>query len=146
MVAIAMVALIGGWLWFGQDTGTAGDDPLAGAPDPLTEGEALYLANCASCHGVNGEGQPNWRTPNDQGIFPAPPHNDDGHTWHHPDQQLLGIIAQGGSLPNSGMPGFADILTQLHMETVLAHIKTFWGADQLKFQTEVTQAREVQDP
>lgn len=144
LVAVAVLMLGGAWLWLSRDADLAGG-ASAGASVPLAEGETLYVANCASCHGVNGEGQPNWRTPNDQGVFPAPPHNDDGHTWHHADQQLLEIMAQGGSLPNSGMPGFADKLTQPQMEAVLAYIKTFWGTDQLKFQTEVTQAREEQN-
>jgi mono/diheme cytochrome c family protein len=78
-------------------------------------------------------------------VYPAPPHNNDGHTWHHPDQQLLDIIAAGGNLPNSAMPGFSGKLTQRQMEAVLGYIKTFWGPDELRFQNGVTQAREKQN-
>jgi mono/diheme cytochrome c family protein len=141
VAAFLVLVLAGAW-WFNRETGQTGN-ALDGSAR-LAEGKTLYQANCASCHGVNGEGQPNWRAPDAQGVFPAPPHNDAGHTWHHPDQQLLDIIAQGGSLPGGGMPGFADKLTQPQMEAVLAYLKTFWGSDQLKFQTEVTQAWEEQ--
>jgi mono/diheme cytochrome c family protein len=102
------------------------------------DGEALYVQHCAACHGVDGEGQPNWRTPNEQGVFPAPPHDSSGHTWHHSDQVLLRIIAEGGSMPTSGMPGFAEALDLVEMEAILAHIKTFWGSRELEFQQEVS--------
>jgi len=102
------------------------------------DGEALYVQYCAACHGVDGEGQPDWRTPNEQGVFPAPPHDSSGHTWHHSDQVLLRIIAEGGSMPNSGMPGFAEALDPAEMEAILAYIKTFWGSRELEFQQEVS--------
>jgi mono/diheme cytochrome c family protein len=102
------------------------------------DGEALYVQYCAACHGVEGEGQPNWRIPNDQGVFPAPPHDSSGHTWHHSDQVLLQIIAEGGSMPNTGMPGFDETLSRAEMEAILAYIKTFWGSQERQFQQEVS--------
>lgn len=63
----------------------------AAAPDrePGTEvialGAAVYQANCATCHGVSGAGQPNWQSRQAGGTLPAPPHDASGHTWHHPD-------------------------------------------------------------
>jgi mono/diheme cytochrome c family protein len=114
------------------------------ADEPSPNGQALYEAHCASCHGINGEGQPNWKIPNAEGVFPAPPHNSEGHTWHHPDQVLLEITAKGGSLPNSGMPGFADKLTQSEMEAILSHIKTLWGPEQREIQADVSERWEEQ--
>jgi mono/diheme cytochrome c family protein len=108
------------------------------AEDGGIDGEALYVQHCAECHGVDGEGEPDWRTPNEQGVFPAPPHDSSGHTWHHSDQVLLRIIAEGGSMPNSGMPGFAKALDPAEMEAILAYIKTFWGSRELEFQQEVS--------
>tara|TARA_B100001057_G_scaffold439388_1_gene472527 strand:- start:63 stop:362 length:300 start_codon:yes stop_codon:yes gene_type:complete len=49
-------------------------------------GKLVYKNNCASCHGVNLEGQKQWRQPDADGYMPAPPHDESGHTWHHPDE------------------------------------------------------------
>ncbi|HXV97123.1 MAG TPA: cytochrome c, partial [Anaerolineae bacterium] len=92
-------------------------------------GKTLYETHCAACHGINGEGQPNWKVPNAEGVYPAPPHNNEGHTWHHADSLLLEIMANGGSLPTSAMPGFKDKLGQAEMEAILAYLKTMWGPE-----------------
>ena len=110
-------------------------EPLGAGAD--SGGEALYVQHCAACHGVQGEGQPNWRLPDANGVYPAPPHDSTGHTWHHPDDLLLQIIAQGGSRPTSYMPGFAEQLTPAEMEAVLEYVKTFWGAQERSFQEQV---------
>lgn len=107
-------------------------------PVIVTQGKALYVQHCAACHGANLEGQPNWKSPGPNGVYPAPPHNSDGHTWHHPDAVLLQIIAAGGVMPASAMPAFTGKLTDAEMQAILAYIKTFWGPKELAFQTEVT--------
>ena len=48
----------------------------------LENGFNNYQEYCASCHGVNLEGQANWRSRNQDGTLPAPPHDETGHTWH----------------------------------------------------------------
>jgi len=103
------------------------------------DGSGLYQANCASCHGVNLEGQMNWKVPGENGVLLAPPHDNSGHTWHHADDLLLQIIAEGGSMPNSTMPAYQDRLTEAEMTAILAYIKTYWGHRELAFQAEVTQ-------
>ena len=35
-------------------------------------GKNIYLENCASCHGINLEGQKNWQNRDDEGYLPAP--------------------------------------------------------------------------
>lgn len=103
------------------------------------DGSGLYQANCASCHGVNLEGQANWKVPGENGVLLAPPHDNSGHTWHHADDLLLQIVAEGGSMPNSTMPAYQDSLTKDEMTAILAYIKTYWGHRELAFQAEVTQ-------
>ena len=61
----------------------------------VAEGEGLYAQYCASCHMSDLSGDPNWKTPNDEGIFPPPPHDNTGHTWHHPDELLVVLINEG---------------------------------------------------
>ena len=106
--------------------------------EQLALGEVVYEANCASCHGLTGEGQPNWKIPDENGIRPAPPHDNSGHTWHHADSQLLEIIANGSASPGNPMIGYQDILSQTEMEASLAHIKTFWGEREREYQLEIT--------
>ena len=101
-------------------------------------GKAIYAENCASCHGVVLEGQANWRQRDAEGYLPAPPHDESGHTWHHPDSYLFlmtkyGIEEMiGKSYPNN-MPVFEDKLTDDEIIAALSYIKSTWpGRIQLK--------------
>jgi len=101
--------------------------------DPLTvdRGRDLYMANCASCHGQNLEGQANWKSRLPNGRLPAPPHDETGHTWHHPDGQLFEVTKYGTAqfAPpgyQTDMRGYEDILTDQDIMTVLAFIKASW--------------------
>lgn len=94
-------------------------------------GKAVYSENCASCHGTNLEGQPDWRERKSDGRMPAPPHNTMGHTWHHPDEVLFGITKQGvaafaPSGYESNMPAFGGVLTDEEIWAVLAYLKSSW--------------------
>ena len=89
------------------------------------EGERIYADFCASCHGADLEGQPNWRTPLPTGGLPAPPHDETGHTWHHPDRLLFAITKFGGQQGapvgfQSNMPAFGNRLTEQHGRKILA--------------------------
>ena len=101
-------------------------------------GKAIYAENWASCHGVVLEGQANWRQRDVEGYLPAPPHDERGHTWHHPDSYLFlmtkyGIEEMiGKSYPNN-MPVFEDKLTDDEIIAALSYIKSTWsGRIQLK--------------
>ena len=86
------------------------------------------------CHGLGGEGQPDWRVKKPDGTLPPPPLNGDGHTWHHADGLLYRIVSQGGKIfedPNypgfkSGMPAFGDQLSHEEIIAVLTYVKGFW--------------------
>gem|GEM_PF-1927800 len=116
------------------------DEPGEPLSPELALGRRVYLGQCASCHGFKGEGQPNWQEKNPDGSWPAPPHDNTGHTWHHPDADLLDIIAQGGALysEKSNMPGFAGVLSDEEIAAVLSHIKTMWGPRERQYQLERT--------
>ena len=95
-------------------------------------GRAVYAENCASCHGVALEGQANWRQRDADGYLPAPPHDETGHTWHHPDPYLFlmtkyGIEEMiGKSYPNN-MPAYKNNLTDEEILAVLSYIKSTWS-------------------
>ncbi len=54
-----------------------GETPLSDA-DRVNSGRAIYQQHCASCHGANAEGAPNWQERDAHGELPAPPHNAEG--------------------------------------------------------------------
>jgi mono/diheme cytochrome c family protein len=94
-------------------------------------GQAVYAKHCATCHGANLEGQPNWRQRLPSGNFPAPPHDQSGHTWHHPDPYLFETTKYGWQrfAPQgytSTMLGFKDVLSDAEIWAVLAFIKSRW--------------------
>ena len=103
----------------------------AGDADLVIAGRKVYEANCASCHGYGLEGQPEWQKRGSDGILPAPPHDENGHTWHHPDAVLFATVKLGGRafMPQgvrSGMPAYKDILSDREIEASLAYIKSRW--------------------
>ncbi len=107
-------------------------------PEQVAQGKQLYATYCSACHGANLEGQPNWKQRGADGKLPAPPHDSSGHTWHHADDLLLEIIANGGDPTISTMPAFKDTLSEAEMRAVLAFIKASWGRNEREFQWWVT--------
>lgn len=109
-----------------------------------SDGEALYEQHCAACHGADLEGQADWRTRGPDGKLPAPPHDETGHTWHHPDQQLFAITKFGieALVPNykSDMGGYEDILSDREIWAILDYIKSQWPAE-VRAQQEAITAR-----
>ena len=110
----------------------------------VAAGKIVYAAHCASCHGADLEGQRDWKSRNPNGRMPAPPHDDSGHTWHHADDILLGIIKVGVAPPyapagyQSDMPAFAGTLTDKQMLDVLAYIKSRWSPRMREAQSQIT--------
>jgi mono/diheme cytochrome c family protein len=109
----------------------------------VARGEALYAQYCASCHGPNGEGDPNWQIRNADGSFKPPPHDSTGHTWHHADDLLVDLIATGSDFPQTQMPIFGDKLGDEEILAIIEYLKSGWGAEERAFQWQVTwQARQ----
>jgi len=105
------------------------------APAPPTDfqaGARLYAQHCGACHGMKLEGQPNWKQRLPNSRLPAPPHDESGHTWHHPDEVLFAITKHGLVPPYappgyaSDMPAFAGTLTDREIRDVLAFIASRW--------------------
>ncbi|MGJ3263500.1 MAG: c-type cytochrome [Salinarimonas sp.] len=141
IIAAAALAAVGAGAiaWSLADDGDA-----AAQAARVAQGRTVYAAYCASCHGVDLEGQPNWMERLPSGRLPAPPHDETGHTWHHSDRQLVAIIEHGPGalLPGyeSDMPGFADVLSDEEIEAVLAFIKSTWPEREHTVQAERSRA------
>lgn len=100
----------------------------------IAQGQQVYAAQCASCHGANLEGEASWQQPGANGLLKAPPHDETGHTWHHDDAYLVESVKLGGGrLPanvgTSAMPAYESILTDDEIVAVLAYIKSTWPPD-----------------
>ncbi|MAQ36547.1 MAG: cytochrome C [Thioclava sp.] len=101
----------------------------------IAAGKDLYAQNCASCHGAQLEGQPDWREAGADGVLPAPPHDETGHTWHHETALLFDYVKEGGAdalaargvadFP-SGMPGFGGTLDDAQILDILGFIRSTW--------------------
>ena len=119
---------------------SGGDDArLSPTPAPtvvaVRSADALFAGICAACHGLSGEGQPNWHIRKADGTLPPPPLNGDGHTWHHGDGFLYKVVRDGGKwmespdIPHfkSGMPAFGEQLSHDEIVGVITYVKSLWG-------------------
>ncbi len=136
------VAFLVGAIIVAQRGTPAAIDPTDGMR--VAAGKRIYDARCAACHGAKLEGQPNWRERLPSGRMPAPPHDASGHTWHHPDAVLFGIVKEGlvpGKFAppryESDMPAFGATLSDDDIRAVLAFIKSTWPPEQLAYQREI---------
>lgn len=99
--------------------------------ETVAAGATLYRAQCASCHGVPGLSAPVALKP---GEDAAPPHDESGHTWQHPDFALFRLIRDGVAVANCApvdperMPRFKDVLSDGELVAVLSYIKSTWPA------------------
>lgn len=110
----------------------------------VAQGKAIYSMHCASCHGSNLEGQPDWKQLGKDGLWPAPPHDDSGHTWHHSDNHLINTVKKGVVRRNgmaSKMPAFEEVLTEDEIIAVLSFIKQHWSPQNQAAQEALTTGR-----
>ena len=149
-ISLGALSLLGGSIaaglfWIGPDRG----GPSEPSAERLDRGRTIYAANCAVCHGVELEGQPDWKSRLPTGRMPAPPHDASGHTWHHPDEVLFRITKEGpaavvGGSYESDMPGFGGVLSDDEILAVLAFIKSTWPERERTHQAEISR-REKED-
>lgn len=144
VAALAVVA-VASWIYFAESRPPGAAIRVnAGDVAQLPRGRAVYERHCAACHGQKLEGQPDWRTRRPDGRLPAPPHDETGHTWHHPDAVLFGIVKYGLVPPyapagySSDMPAFRSTLTDDEIRAVLAFIESTWSPEIMKVRKEMT--------
>ena len=151
-VTATLLSIAGAISIFGSSRAEAGPPKQPKASDAKA-GAALYAENCASCHGVQLEGELNWRSQKDDGTLPAPPHDETGHTWHHGDALLFNYTKLGGRLAleasgvedfASGMPGFGDQVSDQEIWDILAFIKSTWPDRMRETQAVRTEGEQMQ--
>lgn len=96
----------------------------AAQPDPfhLMEGEAIYKAECASCHGAQLQGSTD-------GANPVPPLDDSGSSWQLSETELMEIIGKGTASLNTQQPAhsFNEKLTARQMSNLLLYLGSHWS-------------------
>ena len=141
---LAVPVTVAGLIACGVDDASRADPKNA---RQVAAGKTIYDRNCASCHGIDLEGQPDWKSRKPNGRMPAPPHDDSGHTWHHSDDILFGITKVGVAPPyapsgyQSDMPAFGGTLTDAEIWRVLAYIKSRWSPRMREAQSQIEQQR-----
>ncbi len=148
MASVGGKAWMGGVLLLALTLASACARPSGRSPGgsdaEIRRGESLYRQYCIGCHGG----------PTGGSMMDYPPrHNANGHTWHHPDCQLKGIIQNGGDAMTAmmrrmmappstpAMPAFRGVLTDEEIEAILAFIKTWWTEEQRRYQAQITRVR-----
>ena len=135
VAAIAMLVVLACSSSPDANTPSPTERPISTTP-VARSGQEVFSSICSVCHGLKGQGQPDWHIPKEDGTLPAPPLNGDGHTWHHGDGFLYRVVRDGGKfqedpvlLPNfkSAMPAFGAQLSHEEIVAVIAYIKEWWG-------------------
>jgi mono/diheme cytochrome c family protein len=131
VIAAGVLTMGGFTIWVIASTEARQPDP--NSRSLVARGKSIYAQHCASCHGANLEGQPYWRERLPSGRLPAPPHDATGHTWHHSDRQLFGMVKNGtaGIVPGyeTDMPAYTGVLTDADIWAILSFIESTWPPD-----------------
>ena len=95
----------------------------------VAEGSGLFQSHCSVCHGESAAATEDWRTTNDEGVYPPPSLNGTAHAWHHPMSVLEQTIAAGGVPLGGVMPGFRETLDDNEARATIAYFQSFWPDD-----------------
>lgn len=95
-------------------------------PQVLAQGERIFQANCASCHGTQAQGAPNWEQPGADGKYPPPPLDGSAHAWHHPRNALRQVIKHGTVRIGGNMPAWGEKLSEAEIDAVIAWLQSRW--------------------
>jgi len=95
----------------------------------VAQGGRLFKQYCAECHGTGGEGAPNWRQRDSDGMFPPPPLNGTGHAWHHPRAVLHAVIADGSPNGMGKMPAWRGRLSDEDIDAIIAWFQSHWSEE-----------------
>jgi mono/diheme cytochrome c family protein len=96
----------------------------------VARGKFIFNKFCAACHGIKLEGEMASGATVPDNEVPAPSLNGTGHSHHHADGELFGVVKHGPSLLDdnrpSRMPAFDRILPDDDIWAAIAYIKSMW--------------------
>ncbi len=97
----------------------------AAPSEEMPNGRAIFLANCATCHGEDGRGM---RTPAEVGFtLPMPDFTNCSFATREADADWSSIIHEGGprrAFPRI-MPAFGSALSDAEIDAVIAYLRSF---------------------
>lgn len=105
-----MVTLIQRWDEIPLGTIPAPDVPIPTTAESIARGGELYAANCARCHGPEGQGTPR-----------APALNVKSFLAQTNDQAMQWIIS--GGVPGTAMPAWGDRMTEADIQAIVGFIR-----------------------
>lgn len=96
-------------------------NPFEGDPEMIAKGDVLYEANCASCHGLTGEGDGLAGA----GLEPEP-ENLSRNQSNLSDAYLFWRISEGGLIEpfNSLMPAWKGLMSDEKIWQVVSYLRT----------------------
>jgi len=107
-----LLFLILGLFWLGNSISEASTSDSA-----ISEGERLYIQNCAPCHARDGSGN---------ASINAPAINQDGRAWQQSREALEAHILEGGE----SMPALAGQVRTEDVAVILSFIQGWWTDQQ----------------
>ncbi|HXX15704.1 MAG TPA: PQQ-dependent sugar dehydrogenase [Candidatus Eremiobacteraceae bacterium] len=133
IAAVGVSVLLAGWWAAAQDahyhnapaSAAQQKNPYAGQSTAAAAGAKLYAANCASCHGANGQGT---------GNIPA---LTAGPTQSAPDGEVFWFITKGSI--NNGMPGWGQLPEQERWQ-IVTYLKSLRSSASEKSGSPVSEA------
>jgi mono/diheme cytochrome c family protein len=145
-IAVVIAASIAATLWIVPAFRPRHGDPNDAAQVAL--GRQIYANHCASCHGDQLQGQPDWQVRKPDGKLPALPHDAKGahvassgrgpvrpyKVWTHSTPRPPGY--------RSDMPAFGNTLSDGEIWAALAYIKSTWPPDIRERQRRMSAASE----
>jgi copper transport protein len=99
--------------------GPSSGNPIPASAQSIAAGHDLYVQNCSSCHGINGDG----KGPNAGGL-PVKPADFRLHIPYHQDTFFFNVITNGlGSI----MPGWSATLTEDDRWNIINYLHSAFG-------------------
>ena len=103
--------------WIAPSTAKSITNPLTATPDVISAGRAIFVQQCAVCHGNSGKGD----GPTAQYLGKKLPDFTSTEFSQQTDGEIFWKISNG----NAPMPTFKDVLTEQQRWEVVNYLRTF---------------------